>query len=285
VSCSGCGVAYPRVRGILRFVAQEEYAASFGYQWNLHPQTQYDRDAMRASEAFLRGIGLTPELVAGKTVLDAGCGSGRYSDVLERWGGRVIALDLSTAVEACHANLGARGVTVLQGDLMRPPLEPESIDIVVSLGVLHHTPDARQSFLALARLVRPGGSMWVWLYEAYGDQSLRMRLSLLYRRVTPRLPQRLLYALCYLSVPWYYLGKVPLLRHVTSRLWHASENPWWRWRVLDTFDWYSPRYQSHHKYPEVAGWFEAGGFDIAKVAEPAVAVSGWKRRTPAPTTP
>jgi len=273
----GCGATYPRVRGVLRFVAEQEYAASFGFQWNRHPRTQYDRGSMGVSESFLRSIGLTPELVAGKTVLDAGCGSGRYSDVLERWGARVIALDLSIAVDACQANLGTRAVTVLQADLMRPPLEPQSVDVAVSVGVLHHTPDAAEAFRQVARLVKPGGSMWVWFYEAYGDHSLRMQLSMLYRRVTSRMPARLLYVLCHLSVPWYYLCKIPVVRFFAARLWHISENPWWKWRVLDTFDWYSPRYQSHHRYSEVAGWFHASGFDLISVGEPPVAVGGRKR--------
>jgi SAM-dependent methyltransferase len=274
--CTKCAAIYPLVRGIRRFVDSERYVRNFGFQWNKHRRTQFDTPETKRSESFLRGLGLRPELVAGRTVVDAGCGAGRYADVLQRWGGRVIAMDLSVAVEACHGSLGERGVTVVQADLARPPIAPGAVDVVVSLGVLHHTPDARESFRQLARLVKPGGLMAVWLYDAYGDQTTRMRLSLLYRRFTHRLPPRLLYALCHLSVPWHYLNRVPLLRHFTSRLWHISEDPWWRWRVLDTFDWYSPRYQSHHTYPEISEWFVESGFEHVTVSEPPVAAMGVK---------
>lgn len=272
---------YPLVRGVLRFVDSERYTRSFGFQWNKHRRTQYDVGPMGASETFLRGLGLTPNSVSGRTVLDAGCGAGRYSEVLARWGGRVIAMDLSSAVDACHENLGPRGVTVVQADLTRPPVAPESLDIVMSVGVLHHTPEARTSFAQLARLVKPGGLMAVWLYDAYGDQTTRMKLSMLLRRVTRRLPPRFLYALCHLSVPWYHLNRTPVVRHVSARLWHISEHPWWRWRVLDTFDWYSPAFQSHHRYPEVAAWFAECGFAGVTVAEPPVAVLGAKSADPA----
>jgi SAM-dependent methyltransferase len=264
------------VNGIWRFVSSEHYAGSFGFQWNRHRRTQFDTPRSRRSEEFLRSVGLSPELVRGMTVVDAGCGAGRYAEVLQRWGARVLAIDLSVAVEACHQSLGQRGVVVLQADLARPPIAPESVDIVISLGVLHHTPDAAHSFRQLARLVKPGGFMAVWLYDAYGDATTRMRLSTFYRKVTRRLPPRLLYALCHLSVPWYHLSRVPLLRHFTSRLWHISEDPWWRWRVLDTFDWYSPRYQSHHRYPEIGSWFSACGFGLVTVKEPPVSAIGIK---------
>lgn len=274
--CASCGVEYPSVGGIRRFVGSEHYAANFGFQWNRHRRTQFDTVATRRSEEFLRGLGLSPELVAGKAVVDAGCGAGRYAEVLQRWGAHVLAIDLSVAVEACHSNLGHRGVVVLQADLARPPVAPESVDVVISLGVLHHTPDAAESFGRLARLVRPGGTMAVWLYDAYGDGTTRMRLSMLYRRLTRVLPPRLLYTLCHVSVPWYYLNRVPLLRHLTSRLWHISDDPWWRWRVLDTFDWYSPQYQSHHRYPEINSWFVSCGFDRVTAKEPPVSAIGVK---------
>jgi SAM-dependent methyltransferase len=191
-------------------------------------------------------------------------------------------MDLSDAVDPCHEALGSRGVTVIQADVMRPPIAPGSLDIVVSVGVLHHTQDPEACFRGLARLLRAGGRMAVWLYDAYGDQTTRMRLSLLYRRLTRRLPPRLLYALCTLSLPWYYLNKTPLVRYLSSRVWHISDDPDWRWRILGTFDWYSPCYQSHHRYPEVCGWFADNGFERVVVAEPPVAVWGVMGESPSP---
>jgi len=44
----------------------------------------------------------------------------------------------------------------------------------------------------------------------------------------------------------------------------------WRWRVLDTFDWYSPRYQSWHTHHEVFGWFKENGLEQVEVLAPSV---------------
>jgi SAM-dependent methyltransferase len=221
-------------------------------------------------------LGLSPEQIEGRSILDAGCGAGRYSDVLARWGGRVVSMDLSDAVEACHSNLGARGVLVIQGDIFNPPLADGSFDCIVSIGVLDHTPNPKAAFDRLVRLLKPGGVIGFWVYHAYNDDSVRMKLARTLRRFTPYLPPRLLYALCHLAVPWYYLNRVPVLRSLTGRLWHSSDHPQWRWRVLDTFDWYSPRYLSHHTHLEVWDWFRQNGLTDIRPLDPPVAMTGRK---------
>ena len=60
-------------------------------------------------------------------------------------------------------------VHVIQGDLTRPPLRPESMDLIYSIGVLHHLPDARGWIPALAPLLRSGGRFVAWLYASEGN--------------------------------------------------------------------------------------------------------------------
>jgi SAM-dependent methyltransferase len=188
-------------------------------------------------------------------------------------------MDLSLAVEACYRNLGDReNVTVVQADIFNPPFEPESFDVIVSIGVLHHTPDPRQAFRSLVGLLKPGGLIGIWVYHAYHDDTLRMKLSQFYRRWTRRMPLRVLYALCHLAIPWYYLNRTPLIRTISGRLWHISDHPLWSWRVLDTFDWYSCWYQSHHTYPEVFRWFQENGLERVQPYDPPIAMVGLKSR-------
>jgi SAM-dependent methyltransferase len=278
LECKKCNVQYPVIRGIPRFVNSEFYVENFGFQWNKHKRTQFDNEKEKPSELFLRRIGLTPELVKDKLVLDAGCGAGRYSDVVSRWGGNVVAVDLSSAVEASHENLGHKGVKILQADIMNLPFAEETFDVIFSIGVLHHTPDTKKAFEALVPLLKPGGLIVVWLYSAYNDESMRMKLSNFYRRFSWKLPKKLLYGISWLAVPYYYLNRIPILRMFTGRLWHIAEHKDWKWRVLDTFDWYSPRYQWHHTYAEVFGWFEENGLTNIRVLDPPVTVSGFKKK-------
>jgi hypothetical protein len=76
------------------------------------------------------------------------------------------------------------------------------------------------------------------------------------------------------------LRKIPLVgRTASGALAYAipmafHKDP--RWRVLDTFDWYSPWYQSKHTYEEVFRWFEDCGLEDLRVILQPVSVSGRK---------
>jgi len=281
LACLQCGKRFPLRNGVLRFVASEHYAGSFGFQWRKHERTQLDSPSSRRSETdFTRKTGLTREDLAGKLVLDAGSGMGRYADVVHRWGARVVAVDLSAAVEAAARNLASRpDVTVIQADAHALPFAPESFDYIYSLGVLHHTPNCDLAFKALPRLLKPGGGIAIWLYSAYNRW---YRMSDLYRKLTRHMPARLLYSLCYLAVPLYHvhavLKKAPLVGRRASGalalLLPMSFEPDSQWRWLDTFDWYSPRYQSKHTYEEVFRWFEDCGLEHVHAAEVPVSVRG-----------
>ena len=82
-------------------MASDTYVGSFSFEWNRHRKTQLDDATSRESEeTFREKSGLRPEDIAGRLVLDVGCGMGRFADVVSRWGGRVVGVDLSLAVEA-----------------------------------------------------------------------------------------------------------------------------------------------------------------------------------------
>ncbi len=150
VVCTGCGQLYPEVNGVLRFVAEQHYAGSFGFQWQVHARTQLDTSASNRSERdFQERTGLQRQDLAGKLVLDVGCGMGRFADVATRWGAHVVGIDLSLAAEVAARNLAGREATIFQADVFHLPFAPESFDFIYSIGVLHHTPDCQAAFKAL----------------------------------------------------------------------------------------------------------------------------------------
>jgi SAM-dependent methyltransferase len=263
----------PVLRGVPRFVDSDAYAGSFSFEWNRHRRTQLDGENSRESEETFRAkTGLSPDDVTGRLVLDVGCGMGRFADVVSRWGGNVVGVDLSLAVEAAHANLAGRtNARILQADLFRLPFRRDAFDIVYSIGVLHHTPDCEKAFRQLVRFVRPGGRLCVWVYGTMGPWEHFARL---YRRVTVRMPRRLLYALCHAAILWYYVCRVPLVGPLLWTFFPTSLHPNRDWRVLDTFDWYSPRYQSLHTFPEVYRWYRSEGLVDITLLDFPVAVAG-----------
>jgi SAM-dependent methyltransferase len=273
VTCPGCAARYAKVNEVLRFVPDDLYSRSFSFEWEHHPRTLMDDTTRRGTEQTLRRMLVTPELVRGRRVLDAGCGMGRFADVLTRWGAEVVGVDLSASVEVARANLQGRdGVTIAQADILRLPFPPATFDVILSWGVLHHTPDCAAAFRALARLLRPGGTMAIWVYGK--SRSSRRRVVNVYRRLTVHLPHPILHALCYIAVPLYYVYKVPLLGNLLRVLIPVSRQRDARERVLETFDEYSPRYQSRHTFPEVHGWFVEAGLTDIRIFDPPVTVIG-----------
>lgn len=278
VVCPGCGAQYVSTNDILRFVPHDAYVRSFSFEWKRHARTQVDEGGRNGTERTLRSMQVTPELVKGRRVLDAGCGVGRFADVLSRWGAEVVAMDLSQAVEVARENLRDRdGVTIVQADILRAPFPPESFDVILSWGVLHHTPDCAGAFRALCPLLRPGGTIALWVYGK--SRSTRRRVMDAYRRITVHLPHRLLHVLCFVAIPMYYVYKVPILGNLLRVVVPTSRQRSARERVLETFDQYSPRYQSKHTFPEVHGWFVEAGLRDIRIFDPPVTVIGRRLMT------
>jgi hypothetical protein len=133
------------------------------------------------------------------------------------YGARVVAVDLSGAIDAAYANLKDRdGIFFLQADIFRLPFRRETFDFAYSWGVLHHTPDPQRAFEQLPPLVVPGGKMMAFVYASYNKAYLAT--TELYRKLTTRLPKRLLLMLGYIAVPLYYVWKIPVVGPFITRI-------------------------------------------------------------------
>jgi SAM-dependent methyltransferase len=281
--CPKCGDTFPAERGVVRFVPPENYADSFGFQWQRYARTQLDDAASSESESdFRRKTGFTPEDFRGKLVLDVGCGMGRFAEVATRWGARVVGIDLSAAAEVAARNLADRDFVAFQADVFALPFAPASFDYIYSIGVLHHTPNCEQAVKVLPQYLKPGGTLAVWLYSAYNNW---YKFSDIYRQFTHRMPAKSLHGMLSVVVPVVNsvdsmvrvlpgIGRP--LSGVVRHVFPVNRNPNRQWRVLDTFDWYSPKYQSKHTYEQVFRWFESCGLEDLRVVDVPISVRGRK---------
>ena len=114
-----------------------------------------------ARMAYLRRAGID---VAGKRVVDVGCGGGYMTERLAAAGGTVIGVDVAAgALEAAAARLAARGLTadLQQASGAALPVADSSIDVAVCTDVLVHVPDPVPVIHELGRVLAPGGVLLV----------------------------------------------------------------------------------------------------------------------------
>jgi SAM-dependent methyltransferase len=277
LQCTGCRHVYPIVDAVPRFVESDSYTEAFSFEWNVHRTTQVDSATGRKDSEvrFAQNLPFAASELAGKRVLDVGCGTGRFAEIALKHGATVVGVDLSLAVNAAYKNIGTHPrMHIVQGDVFKLPLALESFDFIYSLGVLHHTPDCRKAFEQLPPYLKPGGVVTITVYT--NRNKYYVAATDFWRRWTTRMPKRVLYAFCHVAIPLYYVFLIPGIRQIGLGVFPINMDPRWRWRVLDTFDCYSPTYQTHHSYPEVFEWFETAGLQNLRIVEPAVSVIGTK---------
>jgi len=196
LSCAGCALSWPIVRGVPRFASletvEEDKAATaenFGWQWQHF--TQSDE---KYEQQFLGWIApVTSESFKDKIVLEGGCGKGRHTQLAAQWGARdVIGVDLSGAVEtAFAATRDLSNAHIVQADIYNLPFA-RIFDYAFSVGVLHHLPDPRAGFKSLASKVRAGGHISAWVYGAENNEWITRWVNPLRERLTSRMTPRLL---------------------------------------------------------------------------------------------
>ena len=172
------GCEFPIVRGIPRFVAEGGYWTSFGLQWNKFRKTQLDSytGAKISHDRLRRLMGGTLNVLKDQRVLEAGCGAGRFTEVMLDAGAQVIAVDISAAVDANFANCGGHeNYFVCQSDLLRLPFSSGQFDVVVCVGVIQHTPSPEETIQTLCSHVKPGGQLVMDHYARGYPQSLSRR--------------------------------------------------------------------------------------------------------------
>ncbi|MDC0939991.1 class I SAM-dependent methyltransferase [Candidatus Pelagibacter sp.] len=106
-----------------------------------------------------------------KTVLDAGCGGGRYSYAITKLGAKkVTGIDFGDlGLKIAKKNYGkVKNLNFKKGNVLNLPFKNDSFDVVFSNGVLHHTTNLKKGLSELVRVCKPGGDIWLYLYSTGG---------------------------------------------------------------------------------------------------------------------
>lgn len=275
LKCSKCNYNYKLIDGIFRFLQDEQYASSFGFQWNKFSKTQLDsHTGLPISRDRLYKVSNWEQNLVGEKILEAGSGAGRFTEILVKTGADIFSFDLSNAVEANNHNNATSNLTIFQASIYEVPLPYNYFDKVLCLGVLQHTPDPRGGFESLAKHVKVGGSLVIDIYA----NRLRSTISWKYllRPFTKKMDKQRLFTIVSFSVD----RLLPLVK-LFKRLWgklgarlfpitEYSQLPLSsvlnrEWAILDTFDMYSPAHDHPKTISQVKMWFDEQGFVDVKV--------------------
>ena len=295
------GRAYPITSGIPRFVVSDDRdqqltATSFAFKWG--QRETYDSPKVRKTLAdwmiqrhgFADTARMKAYFASHRRILDAGCGSAFGSSLCMEacWaeGGACewYGLEISAAIDTALERIGpAPRRHFIQGDILQLPLQKESFDLVISEGVLHHTPSTETAFKSLVPMVAPGGELCCYIYKKkaplreFADDHVRQALSSLspeeaWNALRPltALARALseLHADIELAEPIPYLG-IPAGKHDVQRLvyWHMFKLFWnadfsFEENNHINFDWYAPRYAHRHTEEDLRRWCSESGLEV-----------------------
>ena len=269
--CSSCSKEYLIESGIPRFVIfEQDYCKNFGFQWEKWRTLQVDRlsDHKISEERFLSDSRWPRNWFKGKLILDAGCGAGRFTDIAAKLGAQIIAVDISSAIDACkettkiYANKNGNNVHYIQASLFQLPLRDEIFDGIYCMGVIQHTPDPVTLMRDMPRFLKTGGRL---VYNFYEEgiwrklQVLKYGLRIVTRHLSITSILTLSRILVYLLFPltkWLNsIPKIHLLNHFIPIA--AVHHPQLTidqqraWTLLDTFDWYGAKYEKRQRHRNV----------------------------------
>jgi SAM-dependent methyltransferase len=269
-------------------------AKTFSEKWSRNPDLAFAQTLDESSEIarwILRrngwgdGDGLSAYLSDKRRILDAGCGNGRVTALLQRHApadSEIVGVDL-TAADVARENLAdLTNVTVRKADVLGDLSDLGEFDFIYCQEVLHHTPDPKGGLLNLASLLAVGGEIAVYVYREkapvreFTDDYLRERISELpyeeameVSRNVAELGRALAQVGATVRVPAIEPLGIEAGEYDVQRLvYHFFMKCFWN-DELDpegnaaiNYDWYHPQISSRHTAGEVRDWFADAGLEV-----------------------
>ena len=287
LTCNNCFKKYLIRNYIPRFVEEDNYASSFGFEWNTHARTQIDKfnGTNISRDRFYHETNWNPEDLKNQKILEAGCGAGRFTQIAIEAGAEVYSFDLSNSVDACLQNNGlTENLHIFQANIYELPVQKEYFDKIFCFGVLQHTPDVRKAFLSLVPYLKEGGEIVIDVYKKSLGSYLCPKYYL--RLLTKRIDDEKLYRIVCRIVPILLpvsigLRKIPVFGRYLSYIIPVAnyksilpikDEDLLDWAILDTFDWLSLRYDKPQTITAVTNWFIEADLTNIHVTSPGTIV-------------
>jgi SAM-dependent methyltransferase len=219
-----------------------------------------------------------------KRILDAGCGNGRVTALLQKFApadAEVVGIDL-VAAEVAGANLAdLPNVETFKKDLLEDLSDLGKFDFIYCQEVLHHTANPEAAFKNLTKLLSDKGEIAIYVYKQkapvreFVDDFIRDRIADLPYEEALKVSEQITLlgkALSELNVK-VQIPAVDVLDikegeyDVQRFIYHFFMKCFWnkdltmQENIVTNYDWYHPQLCSRHTVEEIRGWFSGAGLE------------------------
>ena len=151
-------------KGVYILSSDDDYADNFGKQWKRYRDVQIDSlNGYNLSKKFLENILFDSiDILKDKSILEVGCGAGRFTEHIVKKAKICYSVDLSSAI---YENISKenKNLILIKSDLMK--LIPNNkFDIVICRGVIQHTPNPLETIKKLLEFINEDGYVFFDVY-------------------------------------------------------------------------------------------------------------------------
>ena len=205
---------------------------------------------------------------------DFGAGSGRWSHFLKKYCSKLYVVEPSEkAFKVCQRRFKETKIICLNQSVADNDVPESSLDLAISLGVLHHIPDTRQAIEQVGKKLKAGGVFLCYLYYALENKPLVYRLiwkiSDAIRKITSRLPKPLKFFLAEVLALLVYLPLARISKLLEKQGKSVNKIPLHHYRDLsfkvmrnDALDRFGTSLEQRFTRSEITEMLDNSGFDI-----------------------
>ena len=253
---------------------------SFGHEWSAFDYSESETDDALDTQfsAYCTPIDLTQFNSKSSVAADFGAGSGRWASRLLPHFALVYALEPSDGANKVLKNKFSKEsrMTILQETVGANSIPTGSLDLAMSLGVLHHIPDTGLAIRSVASKIKSGGVFLCYLYYKLEDKPIFYRglfwTSNLLRWVISRLPYAMRRAIAQIVAGTIYLPLARTSKFLESRgkdvsnfpLHHYAEMPYVMLQN-DALDRFGTRLEQRFSKKEIMEMLGSAGFDLSSL--------------------
>lgn len=271
----------------------EQTFISFRDKWQQNKTLAFSETLKPGSEIFnwiltRNGFDSAPQfqewLTGRDRILDAGCGNGRVTALLDRYtpgNAELVGIDLTAAAVAAENLKDLPRVKVFEKDLLGDIGDLGTFDLIYCQEVLHHTSDPKGAFFNLCRQLSDQGEIAIYVYKKkapireFADDYIREKISgLSYEEALSSMREvtelgRVLSELGKVTVPEVKVLGIEAGEYDIQRfLYHFFLKCFWNpalsfeENAAINYDWYHPQLCTRHTLDEIEGWFADAGLKV-----------------------